>query len=304
MLEGDVKHKIPALAALLLALSMAASCRGTKTSPTPSPPATELPVATASPSPSPPATSPPAVDAPEPRGFPIDPSMKLGVVVGTSPNRSIEWGAGPEALSYSRDDQPAGDPGRANGAGWDCRVHVEYEGQPAVDLYVPVGTPIRATMDGTATLNVVTVTNAFDYYGVAREPFLGNPDRLRAAVSPFPGVGGGKGVFVTVENDDFVTDYGHLDPARTFGGVSAEAFLPGYSSGSDFASMFAPLRDFRVFTPVARWAVKREEVIGYSGDSGYSEAPHLHYAIRRAGESSLLCPTNEAGFEDGGWLLR
>jgi murein DD-endopeptidase MepM/ murein hydrolase activator NlpD len=246
----------------------------------------------------------PAVAPLEPRGFPIDPTLKVGLVVGQSPDRSIAWGAGPDALSYTRDYQVSDDPDRANNAGWDCRTHVEYEGQPAVDWYVPSGTPVRATMDGIATLNIVTVASAFDYYGVNGEPYMGNPDRSNAPVAPFSGVSGGKGAFVEVGNDAFVTDYGHLDPARTIASVAPAAFLAGYDRDSDYASLFAAMRDFRVFTPVARWPVKRGDVIGYSGSSGYSEAPHLHYSIRRAGETQLLCPTAEAGFEDGGWLLK
>ncbi len=254
--------------------------------------------------PSPTASSLPAVDATEPLGFPIDPSTKLGLVVGKSPERNVDWGVGPDALSYTRDDQTSDDPDLANNSGWDCRTHVEYEGQPAVDWYVPLGTPIHATMDGTATLNIVTVSNAFDYYGVGRGPYMGNPERPQAIVAPFHGLSGGKGVFLEVENDGFVTNYGHLDPALTIGAVQPAAFLEGFGPHSDYATLFAPIRDFRVFTPVARWTVKRGDIIGYSGDSGYSDAPHLHYTIMRAGGSSLLCPTKEAGFEDGGWLLK
>ena len=299
-----------ALLILIVALSMATACGGSDRAPTATPSASpsSTPTLAPSPPPKPSATAtaaPTAVaDASEPRGFPIDPSTRLGLVIGQSPERSVAWGAGRDASSYSRDDQSSDDPERANSSGWDCRVHVEYEGQPAVDWYVPVGTPVRATMDGTATLTVVTVTNAFDYYGVAREPYMGNPDRPRAVVAPFQGVSGGKGVFVRVENGAFVTDYGHLDPALTIAAVGPSAFLVGYGPESDYATLFAPMRDFRVSTPVARWTVKRGDVIGFSGDSGYSDAPHLHYTIRRAGASSLLCPTAEAGFEDGGWLLR
>lgn len=64
------------------------------------------------------------------------------------------------------------------------------------------------------------------------------------------------------------------------------------------------LRDFRVATPVARWEVRAGDAIGASGDSGYSEAPHVHYAIRRKGAAMALCPTAEGGFEDAGWLFR
>jgi len=298
---------------LLIAPALAAcsSDNGADSRPTPS--GTSVPSATfAPPTPtvaSTPVTTPsPAPAQPgaegEPLGLPIDPSLRLGLVVGAVGSRAIQWGAGPEAKAYTRDDQPADDLERANRSGWDCRVHVEYEGQAAVDWYVPVGTPVRATMAGTATLQVVTVTNAFDYYGVAREPYIGNPDRTRAPLAPFPGPGGGKGVFVRVESDGFVTEYAHLEMAPIVRALPAAAFLPGYAPDSDYAVLFAPLRDFRVSTPIAQWPVKRGDIVGFSGDSGYSEAPHLHYTIRRAGGSALLCPTAEAGFADGGWLLR
>src|SRR6185295_12525806 len=80
-------------------------------------------------------------------------------------------------------DQSSGDSERANRSGWNCDTHYEYEGAPAVDFYIPDGTPIIATMDGTATLNVISTTNDFDRYGVDREPYLGNPDRVAASAS-------------------------------------------------------------------------------------------------------------------------
>jgi len=298
---------------LLIAPALAAcsSDNGADSRPTPS--GTSVPSATfAPPTPtvaSTPVTTPsPAPAQPgaegEPLGLPIDPSLRLGLVVGAVGSRAIQWGAGPEAKAYTRDDQPADDLERANRSGWDCRVHVEYEGQAAVDWYVPVGTPVRATMAGTATLQVVTVTNAFDYYGVAREPYIGNPDRTRAPLAPFPGPGGGKGVFVRVENEGYVTEYAHLDVARTVAPLPASVFLSGYSPDYDYAGIFAPLRDFRVSTAIAQWTANSGDVIGFSGDSGYSEAPHLHYTIGRSGDASLLCPTAEAGFADGGWLMK
>ncbi|MEP7214727.1 MAG: M23 family metallopeptidase [Anaerolineaceae bacterium] len=159
-------------------------------------------------------------------------------------------------------------------------------------------------MDGTATLMVNTLSNPFDVYGVSREPYLGNPDRSRAPSSPFPGPGGGEGAFVRIESETFWSDYAHLSLAQVWQWLPGDAFLAGYARGSDFAAEFRPLRDFRIATPVARWQVKRGDLIGFSGDSGYSEAPHLHYAIRRVGADGLLCPTAEPGFVDSGWLFR
>lgn len=250
------------------------------------------------------APSYPVAAGDEPLGFPIDPDMKLGVVLGLPGGRHIEWGDGPTAEQYSREDQPSADPERANRSGWNCRVHVEYEGQAAVDWYIPLGTPVFATMDGTATLLVNTSSNAFDVYSLDREPYLGNPDRTRAPVVPFPGPSGGQGVFVRIENARFRTDYAHLDLLQTLAIVPEAAFLPGYSPQSDLARLFAPLRDFRTATPIARWTVRRGEGIGFSGDSGYSEAPHLHYTMKRADSPRLLCPTLEAGFDAGGWLFK
>lgn len=291
-----------------------AACSGSepKPTPTPAPTSTSTPTATPSPSPTPapsptllPAT-PTAPPAPrlEPIGFPIDPEMRLGIVTGEPGARAIRWGEGPAALPYSRDDQPSADPDRANRCGWNARLHVEYEGQPAVDWYIPVGTPVLATMDGTATLLVNTVSNPFDVYGVSREPYLGNPDRAHAPITPFPGPGGGQGVFVRIENERYRTDSAHFDVAHTLSAIPPGAWLEGYGPGTDFASAFAELRDFRVATAVARWQVRAGEVIGAGGDSGYSEAPHLHYAIRPAGSPNALCPTTEPGFEDAGWLFR
>jgi hypothetical protein len=158
-------------------------------------------------------------------------------------------------------------------------------------------------MPGTATLYVITLSNAFDYYGVDREPYLGDPDRTRAPLSPFPGPGGGKGVYVVIEGGGFVTEYAHLELRPTLAAVPAGAYLPGFSAATDYESRFTAMRGFQDATALARWPVTRGEVIGRSGDAGYSEAPHLHYTVRRAG-GPLLCPTGEAGFLDGGWLLR
>ena len=216
----------------------------------------------------------------------------------------MDWEGGLTAEAYSRDLQPSANADAANGMGWDCRVHVEYEGQPAVDWYIPVGTPVRSTLDGRATMYLVSLPNAFDYYDVNREPYIGNPDRDRAPLSPFPGPGGGKGVFIEVTNDAFATEYGHLNLEMTLPVVPEGAYLDGFSQAYDYATAFGTMRAFNDYTAIASWDVRAGDVIGYSGDSGYSEAPHLHYTVQRAGTSNLLCPTTEAGFEDEGWLFR
>jgi murein DD-endopeptidase MepM/ murein hydrolase activator NlpD len=191
---------------------------------------------------------------------------------------------------------------RANACGWNARVHFEYEGAPAVDWYIPPGTPVVSTMDGTATLLIVSTSNPFDVYGVSREPYLGNPDRTRAPISPFPGPGGGQGVWVRVENERYWSNYAHLSLRETLALVPAGAFVAGYVAASDYA-VFASLRDFRTATRIASWPVRRGDRVGMSGDTGYSEAPHLHYALGLAG-GPAFCPTEEPGFTNRGWLFR
>jgi len=163
---------------------------------------------------------------------------------------------------------------------------------------------VRATMDGVATLYINTTVNAFDYYGVSREPYIGDPDRARAPVTPFPGPGGGMGVYVSVVNDAFRTDYGHFSLAPTIAAVPEGAFAGGYTRATGYASMFAAPRSAGVADTIATWPVRRGDVIGHAGDTGYSEAPHLHYQITRLADGARLCPTNEPGFDDAGWLLR
>jgi murein DD-endopeptidase MepM/ murein hydrolase activator NlpD len=284
---------------------VATSAASNTASPAPVTPAvTPQPSPTApSPPPATPTPAPPA-DPSLPLGFPIDPRTRLGVVTGAGGTRRLDWISGPDALTYTRGAQAGADAAAANRSGWNCRTHVEYEGAPATDWYLPVGTPLIATMSGVATLHVITVANAFDYYGLSREPYLGDPDRARAPLTPFPGPGGGKGVYIRIEGGAYSVDYAHLDLALTLPLLPPAAFLPGFSAGTDYATRFGAMRDYRDATPVARWQVSRGDVIARSGDSGYSEAAHLHYAITRGADGRTLCPTGEPGFQDGGWLLR
>jgi hypothetical protein len=227
----------------------------------------------------------------------------LGTVVGELGSRQLVFDeSGPTAFNYAAVDMLSSDLGVANRSGWNCETHWEYEGIPAIDFYIPIGTPIIATMDGTAALNIISVNNDFDRYGVEREPYLGNPDRSRAPYSPFPGPSSGLGVYVRVENADFATEYGHMEVSGTIANAPASAFIDGYSPASDYASLFAGVPSPRVITTVARWDVHRGDVIGMSGDSGYSEGPHIHYTVNRVG-GPLRCPTLEPDFTDGGWLF-
>jgi hypothetical protein len=302
----------PLLFALVVALAIAACGGGHEASPTPSTvttpsptlAATPTPAASPSPSPAPTATVAPTIaPGPEPIGFPIDPATTLGVVEGEAGSRQLVFGSGPNAFDYAMRDQPSSAADIANRSGWNCATHYEYEGAPAVDFYIPVDTPIVATMDGTATLNIISVNNDFDRYNVDREPYIGNPDRSRAPYSPFPGPSSGMGVYVHIGNSDYSSDYGHMDIAATVNAVPASAFINGYSPASDYASIFAGVPEPRVVSTVAQWDVHRGDVVGMSGDSGYSEGPHVHYQLQRAG-GPLRCPTTEAGFTDGGWLFK
>ena len=298
---------------LLLATLTLAACSTSSPARTPTPAASSTaaaatPTATPSvtlptPSPVPTVTETPAPSL-GPAGFPLDPKLYADRVAGKVGSRRIEAGAGPTLLDYSLRQQAADDPAQANESGWDCRVHVEYESAPAVDWYVQPGELVRATMDGVATLTINTTVNAFDYYSVSREPYIGNPDRARAPVSPFPGPGGGMGVYVSVTNGEFRTDYGHFQLAPTIAGVPDGAFIGGYARATDYAATFAVPRSAGIGDTIATWPVRRGDVIGFTGDTGYSEAPHLHYQITRLSDGARLCPTNEPGFDDAGWLFR
>lgn len=278
--------------------------RPASSTPRPQPSSTSEPPQPTS-TPEPPATptvASPAINPTLPVGYPLNPETRTDLVVGAVGSRTIAPEQGATVRIVSETQQVSDDPVVANQSGWDCRTHVEYEGTPAVDWYVQPGTPVRATMDGTAILIINTHANAFDYYGVSREPYLGDPDRTRAPLSPFPGPGGGMGVYAAVINDHYRTDYGHFSLARTIANVPAGAFIGGYSRDFDYQSTFAVPRDYRTGEQVATWQVHPGDVIGYTGDSGYSEAPHLHYTITDRATGARLCPTSEPGFPNNGWL--
>ena len=298
---------IRALAATFAVVLLLAACGDDDDSSTatltPSPTAAPTTAAAQSPTAAPtdgPASTEPQPQ-PEPIGFPIDQNTELGVVTGDVGSRRLIFpDDAPSAFLYARDSQPRDDADNANASGWNCRTHVEYEGIAAVDFYLPSGTPVRSTMDGTVTIYAISVRNDFDRYSVDREPYLGNPDRSRAPVTPFPGPSSGLGVYAEVVNEGFVLEYGHLDLGLTANMAPAEAFFEGYSPESEWEALFA---DVGEPTAIAQWQVGVGATIGATGDAGYSEGPHLHYTVRRT-DGERLCPTSEPGFADGAWLFR
>jgi hypothetical protein len=265
-------------------------------------PASPAPSPTTAPAAS--ATATPSGDPAQPEGFPLDPDAITDAVRGVKGARSMAIRGGPSVREVSEQRQTSGDPIDEDAYGWNCATHFEYEGMPAVDWYIQPGAPVRATMDGVATLLLNTTANAFDYYGVSREPYIGDPDRERAPLGPFPGPGGGMGVYVSVINDGYRTDYGHLSLAATIANVPAGAFGAPYSRSYAYDAAFATPQPTSTAAIVATWEVRRGDVIGFTGDAGYSEASHLHYQITRRSDGVKLCPTGEPQFIDGGWLLR
>lgn len=304
----EVKFSLRAVSVVLLLVS---ACGGDSAS---TPPMTAVSTSTppeASPTPAfaseptvpPTVAPPPPANSKLPAGFPLDADTRTDLVTGLVGSRILQQGAGPSVREASV-AQASDDAIRANASGWNCRVHAEYEAAPAVDWYVPAGTGVFATMDGEAVLMVNTVANAFDYYDVDREPYIGDPDRARAPLNPFPGPGGGMGVYVAVIGEEYRTDYGHLAIDGTLAVVPEAAFAAPYSRSFDYASTFATPQPFTFGVQVARWRVRKGDIIGYTGDVGYSEAPHLHYTITRRSSGERVCPTGESGFADGGWLTR
>lgn len=97
----------------------------------------------------------------------------------------------------------------------------------------------------------------------------------RVKISPW---GYGKAVYVDHPNG-YTTVYGHL---RGLAGAIAEAALAAQYKAKSF--------DIDVTFEKGRLPVAAGQVIAYSGNTGGSSAPHLHFEVRRTGDQHALDP--------------
>jgi hypothetical protein len=260
-----------------------------------------------------PVTQPPtAPTAPSPQaaqyadlpvGFPVDPQLRPMQVVLTAAGKSIAPAAanGPTVLEAARDLQRRAENDElANKYGWNCRVHNRHEGAPAIDWYLPEGTPVVATMRGQAELYMITTSNAFEYYGVQHSLTLGLPDP-NAPLYPLPGPGGGMGIFVSIVNGDLRAEYGHLAPS-SLSIVKPGSFIAPYSPTFNYAGRFGAMRSHEDITLVASWPVEEGDIVGHVGNTGYSDVAHVHYQVLTKDRKTKFCPTFEP-FPYNGWLF-
>ncbi len=191
----------------------------------------------------------------------------------------------------------------SNRYGWNCRLHDKHEGTgPAVDWYLPSGTPITTVMGGEAELYVITTANSYEFYRVDPSITLGLP-APGVPLYPLPGPSGGMGVFVSVLNGTLRAEYGHLDLPTTLPLVPESAFVPPFHRGFNYEGRFGRPIDYQQTTLIARWTARKGDIIGSVGNTGYSDVPHLHYQIVTKDRSTKFCPTREQ-FPSSGWLFQ
>lgn len=293
---------------VLLTLVLLVAC----TSPTPAPslspdtagPNTQLPSLTATERPANPSPTP-TVGPEDPTGFPLPISLKPMRVAETQNGRGVVAAAenGPTLEQVAREVQtrPQNDM-ESNRYGWNCRLHDKYEQTgPAVDWYLPNGTPIATVMGGQAELYIITTANSYAYYGSDIRDTLGLPDPS-VPLYPLPGPSGGMGIFVSVLNGPLRAEYGHLDLAGTMPAIPEDAFVQPFSRGFNYEARFGRPVDYRQTTLIARWTVHKGDAVGRVGNTGYSDVSHLHYQIVTADRQRKFCPTPEA-FPYSGWLF-
>jgi hypothetical protein len=239
-----------------------------------------------------------------PVGFPVAPDLQPMQVIRTAEGKRIEPHAasGPTILEIASGvQQRSENDDLSNKYGWNCRVHNKHEGAPAVDWYLPEGTPVVATMRGQAELYVITTSNSFEYYGVQPGLTLGLPDPS-TPLYPLPGPGGGMGIVVSIVNGDFRAEYGHLQLSKTVANIEASAFVQPFSPSFDYPARFGGMAGHLDLTLVASWPVEQGDVVGFVGNTGYSDVSHLHYQITTRDRKTKFCPTFEP-FPSNGWLF-
>lgn len=120
-------------------------------------------------------------------------------------------------------------------------------------------------------------------YGEIGLPIYASGDGYVSRISVSP-VGYGKRLAITHPNG-FVTHYGHL---QRFEGAIEDYVVDLQYKNRDF--------DLQVFPEEGVLPVKKGDIIGYSGNSGSSGGPHLHYEIRDIND--IVYNPLDFGFEE------
>lgn len=104
----------------------------------------------------------------------------------------------------------------------------------------------------------------------------------RISVSPS---GYGNAIYITHPSLGVMTVYGHLDRFTSK--------VASYIKANQYKN-----RQFKVdlYPDVAKFPVKQSDIIGYSGNSGSSGGPHLHFEVRSLTSGQMLSPLKTCDF--------